>query len=103
MIWVYLAAGLLIAATMGAALAALLTSIRPSWSLMKRRLVAASVLPAITMIIALIVGFYGYSTSDKMMRSAIFIVILAWGAGFAMVAFVGGFLGSLSSIRARRG
>jgi hypothetical protein len=103
MIWIYATAGLLIAATMGAALAALLTSLRPGWSLARRRLVAASVLPAIVLVIALAVAMFGYSTSDPMMRSAIFTVILAWGAGFALLAFIGGYLGSLSSVRARRG
>jgi hypothetical protein len=103
MIWALLAAGFFVAATMGAAVASLLTTIRPEWPRKRRLLTAASVLPAITLVAGLGVAILGCSTSGPMMRGAIFLVILAWAAGFALLGFVGGFLGALTSARARLG
>lgn len=103
MLWAFLAAGLLLAATMGAGLAALFTTLKPHWSRRRRMLAAAAVLPAITLVLALGVAIFGFATGDPSMRDIIFAAILAWGAGFAALAFVGGYLGALTSFKARKG
>lgn len=103
MLWALFAAGFFLAATMGAALASLFTTIRPEWRRKRRLLTAASVLPGITLVAGLALAVFVYATGEAMMRSALFIVILAWAAGFAILGFVGGILGALTSFRARKG
>lgn len=102
MIWALLAAGFFLAATIGAALASLFTTIRPEWPRKRRLLTAAAGLPSITLVTGLALAIFVYVTGDVMMRSALFVVILAWAAGFALMAFVDGYLGAMMSARARR-
>jgi hypothetical protein len=103
MVWALVAAGLFLAAFMGAALASLLTTIRPEWPRRRRLLTAATVLPAITLVAGLCVALLGAVTADSSMRSAIFLIVLIWSAAFAGLGFAGGLIGAMMSFSARRG
>ena len=102
MLWAYIAAGFLLAATMGAALASILATIRPEWQLRRRRLVASAVLPAITLGLSLLVALAFFITTDPSMRDLVVIAVLEWGAAFALLALVGAAFGSLLSRRGRQ-
>lgn len=103
MIWALIAAGFFLAATMGAALASLFTTMKPEWSRKRRLFTAASVLPAITLAAGLGFALLSFLAADASIRGPVFIVISAWTAGFALLGLAGGFLGALTSFKARRG
>jgi MFS family permease len=72
----FLLIGFALAVFMGSALVSLLLTIRPEWTARRRRLIAASVLPAITAIATI-------------------------GGGFTLVAWIGGLVGATLTSRRR--
>jgi hypothetical protein len=98
--------GFATAVLMGAALVSLLTTVKPEWSMRRRQLIAASILPAITVIAALLgilaVAMSEHGQSERMERLAI-AAIATIGGGLALLAFVGGLVGALLAGRKRRG
>jgi hypothetical protein len=97
--------GFATAVLMGAALVSLLTTVKPKWSMRRRQLIAASILPAITVIAALLgilaVAMSEHGQSERMERLAI-AAIATIGGGLALLAFVGGLVGALLAGRKRR-
>jgi hypothetical protein len=93
-----------LAVFMGSALVSLLLTIRPEWSSRRRRLTAASVLPAITAIATLLgILFIATARHDESAHMAdLAIAALATiGGGFTLVAWIGGLVGATLTSRRR--
>jgi len=103
--WTMALIGLSLAVLMGAGLAALLAQLRPEWSARRRGLVAASVLPAVTLA-ATFLGLAWIWTLDDPgggdMRDLAAGLIATVGLGFTLLAFLGGMIGALLSQHRRR-
>lgn len=99
--WTYLAAALMLAATMGMAIASLVTTMWPDWSRSKRLVVSAAVLPAITLIAAILLAVYVRSSGDPQMRDLASSAIFRLGTVFTAIAFAGGLAGAAISRRGR--
>ena len=103
--WTMALIGLSLAVLMGAGLAALLAQLRPQWSPRRRGLVAASVLPAVTLV-ATFLGLAWIWTLDDPgggdMRDLAAGLIATVGLGFTLLAFLGGMIGALLSQHRRR-
>ena len=103
--WTLLLIGFALAVLMGAGLASLLTTIRPQWSDLRRRLVAASILPAITAI-ATLLGILFISTAEhgesQSMEDLAIAAVATIGGGFTLLALVGGVIGAMLSGRRHR-
>jgi len=96
--WTLVMIGFALAVMMGAGLAALLAGIRPQWSARKRGLIAASVLPVITMlatILALLFILAGNYDATGQMRDLATAALLTLGGGFTLLAFFGSLIGAL--------
>lgn len=95
--WTLLLIGFALAVFVGAGLAALLVQMRPQWTPLRRGLVAASALPAVTLA-ATALGFTWAMTLDHPgggdMRDLAARAIAALGLGFALLAFFGGLVGA---------
>jgi MFS family permease len=103
--WTLVLIGFAIAVIMGSALVSLFVTIRPEWSERRKRLTAASILPAITAIATLLgvlfisTGSHGQSEHVETLA----INALAWiGGGFTLVAWIGGLVGATLTSRRRR-
>jgi RsiW-degrading membrane proteinase PrsW (M82 family) len=102
--WSTILIGFALAVLMGAAAVALLTQNRPDWSKRKRVTVAASVLPAFTLVATVAVIWFikasehgaGQTMEDLAIRA-----VLTLGLGFVVLAFVGGLIGAGLSARRR--
>ena len=98
--------GFATAVLMGAALVSLLTTVKPEWSIRRRQLIAALILPAITVVATLlgilVVATSEHGQSEQTERLAI-AAIATIGGGFVLLAFVGGLVGALLAGRRRRG
>ena len=86
-----------LAVLMGASFAALLAQMRPGWTARRRMVVAASALPAIT-IVATLLGILFISTqadgAEEGMRDLAVAAVGTLGGFFAFVAFGGGLVGA---------
>ncbi len=96
--------GFSLAVLMGAGLTSLLRTVKPEWSVRRRRLTAASVLPAIT-IVATLLGMLFISTADhgqgEQMEDLALAAVATIGGGFVVIALLGGLLGATLSGRSR--
>src|ERR1043165_4652041 len=104
--WSFWLIGFALSVFMGSALVSLLVTIRPEWSARRRRLTAASVLPAITLVATLLIILYvaiaNHDPRGEMEDLAIRALIVI-GAGFALLAWVGGLVGATLTGRRRGG
>jgi hypothetical protein len=103
--WSFLLIGFAIAVFAGSALVSLLVTVRPEWSERRRRLIAASFLPAVTLaatILAIVlVAASGHGQSGNMRDLAI-RALAVLGGGFALLAWIGGLVGATLTSRRRR-
>jgi hypothetical protein len=103
--WGFAFLGFALAVFMGAALVALLATIRPQWSALRRRLTAASVLPAVT-VVATLAGILFISSAEhgqgESMEDLAIAALATIGGSFALLAFVGGLVGANLAGRRRR-
>ena len=104
--WTFPLIGFSLAVLMGAAVLSLLVAIRPEWSARRKRLTAASILPAITLVATLLgilfVATAKHGESQRMEDLAI-AALATIGGGFTLLALVGGLVGArLASLRHRR-
>jgi len=103
--WTFILIGFALAVLMGAGVASLLTTIRPQWSDMRRRLTAASILPGITAI-ATILGILFIATAEhgesQSMEDLAIAAVATIGGGFTLLALVGGVIGAMLSGRRHR-
>jgi hypothetical protein len=104
--WTFVLIGFALAVFMGSALVSLLATIRPEWSARRRRLTAASILPAITLaatvLIILFVVASNHDQSGQMEDLAIRALIVI-GGGFTLLAWIGGLVGATLTGRRRGG
>jgi len=100
--WTFVLIGFALAVFMGSAVVSLLATIRPEWSARRRRIVAASVLPAIT-VVATLLGILVISTADhgqsEQMEDLAVSAVITIGGGFTLLAWVGGLLGATLTSR----
>jgi hypothetical protein len=103
--WTLVLIGFALAVFMGSALVSLFATIRPEWSARRKRLTAASILPAITAI-ATLLGILFISTAagtqDKQMLELAISALATIGGGFTLIAWIGGLVGSTLTSRRRR-
>jgi anti-anti-sigma regulatory factor len=96
--------GFALAVFMGSALVSLLVTIRPEWTARRRRLIAASVLPAITAI-ATLLGILFIATArhgeSEHMEDLAIAALATIGGGFTLVAWIGGLVGATLTSRRR--
>jgi hypothetical protein len=104
--WTLVLIGFALAVFMGSALVSLLATIRPQWSARRRRLTAASVLPAITLAATLLVIVFvavGDHGLDDHMEDLAIAALGAIGGGFTLLAWLGGLVGATLTGRRHRG
>jgi anti-anti-sigma regulatory factor len=96
--------GFALAVFMGSALVSLLLTIRPEWTARRRRLIAASVLPATTAI-ATLLGILFIATArhgeSEHMEDLAIAALATIGGGFTLVAWIGGLVGATLTSRRR--
>ncbi|MFL6732497.1 MAG: hypothetical protein ACJ8EP_09145 [Sphingomicrobium sp.] len=104
--WTFVLIGFALAVFMGSALVSLLATIRPQWSRRRKRIVAASILRAITILAALIgilvISTFDHGESEHIEDLAI-AAVATIGGGFSLLAWVGGLLGATLTSRRHRG
>jgi MFS family permease len=102
--WTFVLIGFALAVFMGSALVSLLMTIRPEWSARRRRLTAASVLPAITAA-ATLLGIIFIATANhgagERMEDLAMAAVATIGGGFTLVAWIGGLVGATLTSRRR--
>ena len=102
--WTLIGLGFAMAVLMGAGFASLLTTIRPEWSDLRRRLIAASVLPAVTAV-ATLLGILYIATSEhgesQTMEDLAITAVATVGGGFVLLALIGGLIGAMLAGRRR--
>lgn len=102
--WTFILIGFAIAVFMGSALVSLLATIRPEWSARRKRLTAASVLPAITVVATLlgviVVSTTNHGQTDHVEDLAIGALLMI-GGGFTLLAWIGGLVGATLTGRRR--
>jgi L-lactate permease len=102
--WTLVLIGFALTVFMGSALVSLFATIRPEWSARRKRLTAASVLPAITAI-ATLLGILFIATAgrtqDKQMLDLAISALATIGGGFTLLAWIGGLLGATLTSRRR--
>ncbi|HEY6661463.1 MAG TPA: hypothetical protein VIZ66_00930 [Sphingomicrobium sp.] len=102
--WTLVLIGFALSVLMGAGLASLLATLKPDWSVRRRGLTAASVLPAITLVATLFgllfikTGVHGQS---EHMENLAIAALATLGGGFVLLAFFGGMVGALLAGRRR--
>jgi hypothetical protein len=102
--WSFWLIGFALAVFMGSALVSLLMTIRPEWTARRRRLTAASILPAITAVATLLgilvikTGSHGESEQTEDLAIAALATI---GGGFTLLAWVGALIGATLTSRRR--
>ena len=101
--WTLLLIGFSLAVLMGAGLAALLVQLRPQWSAKQRMLVAASFLPAVTIVCTLLALAFVWSVDNQKaeMRDLAVAAVATIGGTFTLVAFAAGSLGAMLAQRRR--
>jgi MFS family permease len=102
--WTLVLIGFALSVFMGSALLSLLITIRPEWSRRRRRLTAASILPAITLV-ATLLGILFVATADhgqsQRMEDLAIAAIGTIGGGFTLLAWIGGLVGATLTARRR--
>ena len=102
--WTLVLVGFALAVLMGSALVSLLATIRPQWSARRRRLTAASALPAITLVAtllgAVLVTTGNHGQSPQLVALAIKGLVII-GGGFILLAWIGGLIGATLASRRR--
>jgi hypothetical protein len=102
--WTLVLIGFALSVFMGSALLSLLITIRPEWSRRRRRLAAASILPAITAV-ATLLGILFVATADhgqsQRMEDLAIAAIGTIGGGFTLLAWIGGVVGATLTARRR--
>ena len=97
MTWSFLLIGFALAVFMGAALVSLLATLKPQWTVRRRQLTAASILPCITAV-ATLFGIWFISTAEhgqgQTMEDLAIAGIATIGGGFTALALVGGLVGA---------
>ena len=103
--WSFALIGFALAVFMGAALVSFLAAIRPQWTALRRRLTAASVLPAVT-VLATLAAIVFVSTAEhgqgQTMEDLAIVALATIGGGFALLALAGGLIGAGLAGRRRR-
>ena len=103
--WSLVLIGFAIAVFAGSVLVSLLVAVRPEWSERRRRLTAASFLPAVTLL-ATILGILFVASRDHgqsgNMHDLAIRAIAVLGGGFALLAWIGGLVGATLTSRRRR-
>jgi hypothetical protein len=103
--WTFILIGFALAVFMGAALASLLATLRPQWTAWRRQVLAASALPAIT-IVATLLGILLISTAEhgqgQTMEDLALAALATIGGGFTLLALFGGLVGATLARRRRR-
>lgn len=97
--------GFLLAAVMGAGIAALLASLRPDWPQSRRLGIAAAFLPLVTVIATaamMLVIRSARPASGGDMHDLALRAVAAYGAMFTALALVGGLAGALLARSRRR-
>ena len=101
--WTFGLIGFALSVFMGSALYSLLVTIRPEWTPRRRRLTAASILPAITAIATLLgilfISTANHGQSDQMEDLAIAALVTI--GGFTLLAWIGGLVGATLTSRRR--
>jgi hypothetical protein len=102
--WTLVLIGFALSVFMGSALLSLLITSRPEWSRRRRRLAAASILPAITAV-ATLLGILFVATADhgqsQRMEDLAIAAIGTIGGGFTLLAWIGGVVGATLTARRR--
>ena len=102
--WTLVLIGFALAVFMGSALVSLFATIRPEWSPRRKRLIAASILPAITAV-ATLLGILFIATAgrtqDKNMLDLAIAALVTIGGGFTLLAWIGGLVGATLTGRRR--
>ena len=96
--WTILLIGFSLAVLMGAGLASLLAQMRPEWSARRRGLVAASVLPCVTLVATILALLWIWTLEEPgsgNMRDLAAGMIAPVGLGFTLLGFFGGLIGAL--------
>ncbi|MBW0006183.1 MAG: hypothetical protein JO335_00560 [Sphingomonas sp.] len=100
--WTLVLVGFALSVLMGTALVSLLVTVRPEWSARRRRITAASILPAITALATLlgilIIATANHGESEHMEDLAI-AALFTIGGGFTLLAWVGGLVGATLASR----
>ena len=102
--WTLVLIGFALAVFMGSALVSLFATIRPEWSARRKRLTAASILPAITAVATLLGILFIASagrTQDKNMLDLAIAALVTIGGGFTLLAWIGGLVGATLTGRRR--
>lgn len=102
--WSFWLIGFAIAVFMGSAAVLLLATVRPQWSLRRRRVAAASVLPLITLVATLLAILFVSSSNHgqgERMEDLAIAALATIGGGFALLALVGGAVGATLTSRRR--
>ena len=101
--WTLVLIGFALSVFMGSALLSLLVTVRPEWSPRRRRITAASILPAITAIATLLGILIVTARRDEsaQMADLAMAALATIGGGFALLAWVGGLVGATLTGRRR--
>ena len=95
--WTFVLIGFALAVFMGSALVSLLRTVKPEWSARRRRLTAASVLPAVsaaaTALGILFIATANHGGGERMEDLAI-AALSTIGGGFTLLAWIGGLIGA---------
>jgi hypothetical protein len=102
--WTFVLIGFALSVFMGSALLSLLITIRPEWSPRRKRLIAASILPAITAVGTLL-GILFIATARRaesaQMADLAMAALATIGGGFTLLAWIGGLVGATLTGRRR--
>jgi hypothetical protein len=104
--WTFILIAFALAVFMGSALVSLLATIRPEWSPRRRRLTAASVLPAITLVATLLMMLFVATAKhgeSEHMEDLAMAALVTFGGGFTLLAWIGGLVGATLTSRRHRG
>jgi|SRR3954452_19919410 hypothetical protein len=103
--WSFVLISFAIAVFMGSALVSLLATVRPEWSARRRRLTAASILPAITAV-ATLIGMLAIRTANhgetEQTKDLALAALGTIGGGFSLLAWLGGLVGATLTGRRQR-
>ena len=95
--WTFVLIGFALAVFMGSALVSLLRTVKPEWSARRRRLTAASVLPAVSAA-ATALGILFIATANhgggQRMEDLAIAALSTIGGGFTLLAWIGGLIGA---------
>lgn len=104
--WTFVLIGFAMAVFIGSALVSLLATIRPEWSPRRRRLTAASILPAITLVATLLGMLFIKTTKhgeSEQIEDLAIVALMTIGGGFTLLAWIGGLIGATLTGRRRGG